>query len=261
MSGISADVRLDQRSCSRLTPRFCKCLADPVAPCAGQSIHVLFEALEWHRGNRALDPDGEVNAGITGLTERQLVVDRDAPVAFQYEVLELPAKVRVEAVTGDYDEDRDVSMKHIVAHEQAHVLMLLRLEEAHEALSKIFPCDAEQFVFRKRLEDLGDHLVVVRAFDEILICEDALQLASKNGHRCRLRHVRLGGEQTDESCLTLRGSIGMHASEPDVVHAGIAMNHGSTVGLGDDELTTGLIATAEIRREGAQQHGFGETAV
>ena len=155
-----------------------------------------------------------MDPSITGLPEGQLIVDRDTFVSLEKEVLEIPAQIRVESITRYNNQDGDVALEDIPPHEQPHVLVFLGLQESEKARLEVLVADAEQLVLWERLEDLGNHLVVVRAWKEIFLCEDGAELALEDRDRRRCLHICLGSEQANEAGLALRRAVGVGAAHP-----------------------------------------------
>ncbi len=122
---------------------------------------LFLELLERDLGySLAGDPDGEVDARGVGLAERQAVVDCGALEPLSEHVLELHPELGVEPVARHDDEERDVALQHVTPHEEPHLLPLLKLDEADDAVPDVLGGAGEELVLEEAVEEL-DHLLVV----------------------------------------------------------------------------------------------------
>ena len=80
-------------------------LGNPVLPGSSERIDLAFEILEWNEWYRTVDPDREVNPCVAGLPERELIVDGDAVVSLEEQVLQVPSQVRVKPIARDNNKD------------------------------------------------------------------------------------------------------------------------------------------------------------
>ena len=231
-------------------------LDDPVLPVPRKAEHGSLEVrnVDVERGV-LVDPDREVDASIPRLAEGEAVVDRMTAECHEEQLLERLAKVGVEAVPRNGDQDRDKPFEAVSADEESDGLPLLGLHQVTEHLAERIHGHGEEVVLGERLEELDDGLVVMRALDDVLTLDHLPELPPEHRDLRRRRHVGLGGEQPEEPELGDHRSLVVHAPEPDVVHPGVSMNRGVTIGLRDHHQLGAEIALPEVLWEVVQGDG------
>ena len=227
----------------------------PVVPCARDLHDLVLELVEGHGGDLAVtDVHGEVELGDAALGERDVVVDRGPVEALEEQVLQPEPDVRVEGVARHRHEQRHAPAVRVAAREQADLLGLVDLQEAHHLLSQLVGRGREQLVLGEALEDRDDRLVVVRPLVQVLRVEDLLQLAVQQRRLTGRLRVRLRREQADHPGLADDAPLRRDLPDADVIHPRAPMDGRRPVRLRVDQQVTALDTRPQVRLDRVERH-------
>ena len=162
--------------------------------------------------------------------------------------------------TRQRDHDRDLTSEQVLADQDPDPGLLLELEETDDQRPQLLGRSLEQLVLGEGSEELDDRLVVVRARDQILGCQDLLQLVVQQGGLGGRLHVRLRREQTDQPRLSGDPSVGRDLAHPHVVHPGSAMDGRVGLRLRDHEQIPVLDPLTDVRGKAVERRDVGERA-
>ena len=202
--GKAFRVLVGERGAALLPVHRDEAFAETVVPRARERGDLLLELRKRHVRYLAVDVNGEVDPRLLFLAQGEVIVDRGAVEALEEEVLQVVSQLRVEPVAREGDEHRDPPLFDVGPDEELRVLALLQREQRDELFAKLVHARDEQLVFRKRLEQREEGLVVVGVLEEILGNCDLAELPAEDRDAAGRGHVRLAREEPDEPAARRR---------------------------------------------------------
>ncbi len=173
-------------------------LSQPIVPRPAECRDLLLEAGLRHIGDLLREAQREVDQGLLGLSERQVVLDRGRPEPLDEEALKLLPQFCVESLTGQGDENRNSSVGDVSPDEEGDLVCVPKLKKPDQGVAKVVDGCGEELVLGERVEELRDLAVVVGTLEKILGLDDLAQLAREDRRLAGRLHVRLGREQAEE---------------------------------------------------------------
>ena len=123
----------------------------------------------YFAGNRR---NNEQNLRQHRVRRQVRVIGGDAAVKIiSKDFAETPANVRIVALARHIDESRHETLERIAAHEQAHPLPLLHIDDAHGIGKELVLAALQQLIAWIALEDMGQCLAVMAGLGQPAACQ------------------------------------------------------------------------------------------
>ena len=213
-----------------------QCLAETVIPGADGIADFGFQCCHIHLRTRALIAANNImHAGKCGVVDRGCC-GRHSPVkGARQNGMDFFLRHRIETLARHEDEGRDETVETVNAQEHAHLGPFTQPQDSHRGCKQFVVGNLKQFVARKGIENMRQHLAVVACGRKACTRRGAADLQAQQRNVVGAAAVRAGGEKADKAPLPLQRAVLREQFDADIIHMHAAVDEAAFIRFGDDE--------------------------
>ncbi len=197
----------------------------PTGPGAGDFANGGFQRLKVGLGVVAgLEADDELNPGQGGVGEARIGGLQLALEGLGQHAPGPIGQLGAVAVARQEQEDRDIAIERVVAHEQAHARAVVQVDDLQRRLQQLFLAGLQELVAGIVLQHVAQAPVAVAPRRRPCPLQHIGDLAPDQWRLAGWRVVGFGGEQADEADLADGQAVGVVPAHADIVHGGAAVD-------------------------------------